>query len=69
MKRAKGLTVSVSVKQMTDLFESYRNYAGALSLIMLLCLPAWAEGGDVRMLDQGRGIGIHTPSRISCVMQ
>ncbi len=66
MKRGNGLRVSVSVKVMINLPGYYRNYAGALSLfafVLLLCLPAWAEGGDVRMLDQGGGIGIHTPSR------
>ncbi len=33
------------------------------AIMLLLSVPVRVEGGDVRMLDQGSGIGIHTPSR------
>ncbi len=36
--------------------------APLFAIILLLCLPAWAEGGDVRILQQDKGIEIHTPS-------
>ena len=49
------MSISKSVWQVRSVF--------LFATMLFLSAPIRVEGGDVRMLDQGSGIGIHTPSK------